>query len=234
MLFLYVTLDECYSILELNPGATAEDIKAAYVDLVKVWHPDRYSHESTRLKSRAEEKLKAINRAYEILRAGKVSKTPRRSQSGSADPPVNPEVHLSPMRFGDLWGYVNADGKLVIRPKWDVAEVFAEGLAHVVELGRHGFINQTGQYHIVPQFARARNFSQGLAAVVYNTKWAFVDRSGKCAITPLYDDCQDFSGGLAGVLWRGRWGIRCRHVTTRRDRSTAIGREFVWASAGVT
>ena len=201
-----MTLDECYAILELTPGATAEDLKAAYVDLVKVWHPDRYTNESARLRKRAEEKLKLINLAYESIRVGRPVEAATERPSGPHYPHVDPEVHLSPMRFGDLWGYVNPEGKLIIRPKWEVASTFVEGLAHVVELGRHGYINQTGQYHVIPQFVRARNFSQGLAAIVYTTKWGYIDRTGRCSITPLYDDCHDFTGGLAAVLWRGRWG----------------------------
>jgi curved DNA-binding protein CbpA len=37
---------QLYRTLELEPGATSEEIKAAYLDMVKVWHPDRYQHES--------------------------------------------------------------------------------------------------------------------------------------------------------------------------------------------
>lgn len=33
-----------YEILELEPGASPEEVKRAYRDLVKVWHPDRFSH----------------------------------------------------------------------------------------------------------------------------------------------------------------------------------------------
>ena len=33
-------LAKLYGVLELEAGATAEEIKAADLDLVKVWHPD--------------------------------------------------------------------------------------------------------------------------------------------------------------------------------------------------
>jgi len=51
--------------LELSPAATPDDIKTAYRELVKVWHPDRFPDAS--LKARAEAKLKEINAAYEKL-----------------------------------------------------------------------------------------------------------------------------------------------------------------------
>ena len=53
-----------YFILDLNPTATLEQVRAAYHDLIKVWHPDRYQNEPPRLRARAEEKLKAITNAY--------------------------------------------------------------------------------------------------------------------------------------------------------------------------
>ena len=53
-------------VLGLLPGATQEQIRQAYHDLVKVWHPDRFAHDP-RLQKQAEEKLKAINEAHDFL-----------------------------------------------------------------------------------------------------------------------------------------------------------------------
>jgi hypothetical protein len=59
-------LYHCYQILGLEPEAKFEDVKQYYRDLVKVWHPDRFTHD-LRLQNKAEEKLKEINGAYERL-----------------------------------------------------------------------------------------------------------------------------------------------------------------------
>ncbi len=59
-------MDEFYRILGLKLGASQEEIKQAYRDLVRVWHPDRFVHDA-RLQKIAEEKLKEINSAYEVL-----------------------------------------------------------------------------------------------------------------------------------------------------------------------
>lgn len=61
-------MDKYYQALGLNPGASEEEIKEAYRDLVNVWHPDRFSNDS-RLKEKASEKLREINLAYEVLKA---------------------------------------------------------------------------------------------------------------------------------------------------------------------
>jgi len=34
-------LDDCYRLLDLPPGSSPEEVKRAYRDLTKVWHPDR-------------------------------------------------------------------------------------------------------------------------------------------------------------------------------------------------
>lgn len=49
-------------------SATEEEIKQAYRDLVKVWHPDRFPNDP-RLQQKAQEKLKEINLAYEYLKS---------------------------------------------------------------------------------------------------------------------------------------------------------------------
>lgn len=54
-------------ILELQPGASMDELNQAYKDLVNIWHPDRFSN-NPRLKQRAEEKLKEVNQAYEALK----------------------------------------------------------------------------------------------------------------------------------------------------------------------
>ncbi len=66
-------LDKCYELLGVRPGVSVAELKAAYKDMAKVWHPDRFAHDP-RLQQKAQEKLKEINEAYEQLVSGK---TPR-------------------------------------------------------------------------------------------------------------------------------------------------------------
>jgi len=54
-----------YSILDLQPGASWDELRSAYRSLVKTWHPDRFQLDSER--RRAEEKTKEITRAYKTL-----------------------------------------------------------------------------------------------------------------------------------------------------------------------
>ncbi|MGK2859853.1 MAG: J domain-containing protein [Thermoanaerobaculia bacterium] len=60
-------LDDCYHLLDLQPGASPAEVKRAHRELTKVWHPDRFGNDAP-LRSKAEEKLKAINAAYATIR----------------------------------------------------------------------------------------------------------------------------------------------------------------------
>ena len=68
-------LSKAYELLGVKPGVSSGELKAAHRDLAKVWHPDRFVHDP-RLQEKAQEKLKEINEAYELLSSGK---TPRRA-----------------------------------------------------------------------------------------------------------------------------------------------------------
>lgn len=70
-----MSLDQskAYELLGVKPGVSNRELKAAHRDLAKVWHPDRFLHDP-RLQAKAQEKLKEINEAYELLISGKTPK----------------------------------------------------------------------------------------------------------------------------------------------------------------
>ena len=61
-------IEQSFEILELDRGASTDEIKQSYKDIVTVWHPDRFSN-NPRLKQKAEEKLKEVNVAYDTLKS---------------------------------------------------------------------------------------------------------------------------------------------------------------------
>ena len=69
------------------------------------------------------------------------------------------------------WGYINTQGKYVIKPQFEVANNFSHGLASAAYRAGH---NQAGQY-------------------------GFIDKTGKTAVSARYMDVRDFSEGLAQV-----------------------------------
>ncbi|NJK36787.1 MAG: J domain-containing protein [Oscillatoriales cyanobacterium SM2_3_0] len=60
-------LEHDYNVLNLQPGASLEEVKQAYRTLALQWHPDRYPQDdSSQIK--AAQKFKEINQAYNRLR----------------------------------------------------------------------------------------------------------------------------------------------------------------------
>ena len=57
----------CYSILDVEHTATKDEIKKAYHKLSLQYHPDKHSESSEAIQVEAENKMKDINMAYEVL-----------------------------------------------------------------------------------------------------------------------------------------------------------------------
>ncbi len=58
-------MNDPYSVLGVDPSASDEEIKRAYRDLARKYHPDNY--QDNPLADLAEEKMKAINEAYDAI-----------------------------------------------------------------------------------------------------------------------------------------------------------------------
>ena len=86
-------LNKAYELLGVKPGVSMRELKAAHRDLAKVWHPDRFQHDS-RLQDKAQEKLKEINEAYDLLSSGKVP----RPQPASPPQQPRPAYYYEPER----------------------------------------------------------------------------------------------------------------------------------------
>ena len=61
-------LEQYYRALELEVGASLDEINQAYRDLAFIWHPDRIPNDRPRLLEKAAAKLKEINTARDRLR----------------------------------------------------------------------------------------------------------------------------------------------------------------------
>lgn len=83
-------LEDCYQLLDVQPGASDEELKAAHRDLTKVWHPDRFGNDPL-LRRKAEEKLKAINEAYETILAFNHGRASSRFRARPSPPPGSGE-----------------------------------------------------------------------------------------------------------------------------------------------
>ncbi|MBW4608588.1 MAG: DnaJ domain-containing protein [Hassallia sp. WJT32-NPBG1] len=83
---LRLDIDDAYDILGLKPGASQIEVKQAYRELVKLWHPDRFFIQQE--KQEAEERIKKINEAYNQLKS-------YQPITANASAPFNPtQIHI--------------------------------------------------------------------------------------------------------------------------------------------
>lgn len=71
-----------YKVLGVSPNASDDEIKAAYRQLAKKYHPDNYANNP--LADLAEEKMREINEAYDMIQSMRVSRGNGGGNSSSA------------------------------------------------------------------------------------------------------------------------------------------------------
>jgi len=81
----------------------------------------------------------------------------------------------------DRYGYLDTLGEFVIKPQFDDAGPFSDGLAWVKVGDKCGYIDRTGRMVIPPQWQldEVDNFRDGLVRIKPQGKWQYVDKSGK-------------------------------------------------------
>jgi hypothetical protein len=132
------------------------------------------------------------------------------------DPGIYPFQGLSADGKTVKWGFIDADGKVLIQPQWDgislefVSDqtvVFNEGLGAVLKDGKWGYIDSGGNPAIPAQFDLARPFFEGIAMVKLGNQVGYIDKTGRYAVNPQFSDGGDFRDGLAAVHGDGGWGF---------------------------
>jgi tetratricopeptide (TPR) repeat protein len=84
-----------YEILEIAPGASAEDIKAGYHRLAKKWHPDRFTGPE---KEEAEKRFRQLAEAFNMLKdAGKREDLNKNFATTSVPANVTIQLQQEPM-----------------------------------------------------------------------------------------------------------------------------------------
>ncbi len=90
-----------YAVLEVKPGASLAEIKRAYRAKVFAFHPDRKTGVADEVRRAAEEKLKAVNRANEVLSDPEARKKYHVHWLSRNKPPV-PSINRPRLQFSDV------------------------------------------------------------------------------------------------------------------------------------
>jgi hypothetical protein len=106
---------------------------------------------------------------------------------------------LARIRIGHAWGFVDAQGRVVVAPQFEEVEDFSEGLARIKKDDRYGFIDKTGRVVIEPQLEYADDFSSGLALAWLGGRRGFIDKTGRWVVPAVHDDARSFHGSVGAV-----------------------------------
>jgi TonB family protein len=128
------------------------------------------------------------------------------------DPGIYPFLASSADGKPGKWGFIDADGNVLIQPEWDVfalgtvlgqSVAFSEGLCGVQKDGKWGYVDTSGRLVIPNQFDFAGPFIEGFARVKLGNLMGYIDKTGRYAINPQFGQAGDFHGGLAAVRTGG-------------------------------
>lgn len=103
--------------------------------------------------------------------------------------------------------YLNMNGEIEIKPKFDKANDFSEGLACIrigdKKTGKWGYIDKTGKVVIETIYDKKSDFSEGLACVRTGDKktgkWGYIDKTGQFIIEAKFNKARNFNNGFAWV-----------------------------------
>ncbi|MBO0929610.1 WG repeat-containing protein [Fibrella aquatilis] len=108
--------------------------------------------------------------------------------------------HLCKFDFGNKYGFIDRQGRVVIKPTMRFVQDFKNGFAIYHFKNQYGFINKKGKLAIQCKYDDAGIFSKDrLAPVRKNGRWGYVDTTGKEAIELKYISVNNFSDGVAQV-----------------------------------
>ena len=82
-----MTEREALRLLHLEDGCSQDELRRAYLDMVKVWHPDRFQAD-VHLRAKAERTLQGINDAYALLQG----RTTNPASASATDSGKEPEA----------------------------------------------------------------------------------------------------------------------------------------------
>lgn len=170
-------MSDPYSVLGVDPGASDEEIKKVYRELARKYHPDNY--QDNPLADLAEEKMKAINEAYDaITRArsgGSGSAQTQQQYQRSYQQTAGNSLYAQVRQYINLGNLAQAEQLLRTAPHQDAEWHFLTGYIAY----QKGWIDEATQ-----RFQTAYSMDPGNAE--YRQAMAMIQRGGSAYRPSIY------------------------------------------------
>lgn len=116
-------------------------------------------------------------------------------------------AQLIPYRIGDLWGYSDTAGKLVIPAKFNLSDFFESNMAFVKIDTLYYGINTKGEI-ITEAFKQYGRFKSGVCPVTTTGgKSYYITDNGRKAFDKVFSAAENFSEGRAVVSMQKKLGV---------------------------
>lgn len=106
-----------------------------------------------------------------------------------------------PAAKGRKWGFINTKGEWVVRPQFEYADYFHNGLAKVIVKGKTGYIRQDGTMAIEPRFEEGDDFLDTITVVrgYFQNKFQnlYINTCGKILWEEKFCFAWPFQDGIA-------------------------------------
>jgi hypothetical protein len=166
-----------------------------------------------------------VNANHFVLRAVTILvilRTPGNFNSQNDNRDADP-MRLHPICRNDKWGYMNENGKVVIRPLYDYADDFSGGRAIVVRDRKTFFLRPDGtEVRLPPGVIPASRFYDGLAWVSKDNKFGIIDPDGRLKVRPVFIAHGPFSDGMADASFATSDGISTITILSYIDNNCKI------------
>ncbi|MDX2303743.1 MAG: WG repeat-containing protein [Microscillaceae bacterium] len=110
------------------------------------------------------------------------------------------------VRNQGLYGFVDRQGKFIVKPVFEDAYDFRNGRALVSQNGKYMFIDLEGNKLFELDGDKIYDFSEGLALLKKDGMYGYIDEKGILVIPAQFDMAYPFREGLAAIEINGKWG----------------------------
>lgn len=118
------------------------------------------------------------------------------------------DLKIVPYRNGDLWGFSDAKGNILVEPKYNSTYLLDDGYGRIYQGEFTGLVSPDGKVLAEPEYMYISMFKNGLASFRKDdTLSGYLNEQGQVAIPAQFEEAYDFEEGYAFVKKGGQYHL---------------------------